>query len=250
MATLHLLGTGAALSDQSRTTTMLAIEGANSLLVVDCGGDAAQRLLACGLDLRRVSALIVTHEHADHVGGFPLLMERLWLAGHRDQFHVYGIRTAIEQARKLHDAFDVSTWPSYPRIVYHEVEHVENAVVLVNDDFEVLASPGEHSVPVVGLRFRDQRGGGVAVYSCDTQPSDSIARLAKQADLLLHEASGSGESHSSAAGAAGVAVAARAKRLVLVHLPASHDGGRKILAEARALFPTAELSADGDSFQF
>src|SRR4051794_752484 len=83
MATLHLLGTGAALSEPHRTTTMLAIDDSVSAVVVDCGGDVVQRLLAAGIPVGRISALIVTHEHPDHVGGFALLMERLWLAGRR-----------------------------------------------------------------------------------------------------------------------------------------------------------------------
>ena len=50
MATLHLLGTGAAYSDPTRTTTMLAFRQDRSCLMVDCGGDAIQRLLASGID--------------------------------------------------------------------------------------------------------------------------------------------------------------------------------------------------------
>ncbi|HZJ08452.1 MAG TPA: MBL fold metallo-hydrolase, partial [Trueperaceae bacterium] len=106
---MHLLGTGAALSDASRTTTMLAVEAGDTLVVVDCGGDAAQRLLAAGLALDKVSGLIVTHEHADHVSGFPLLMERLWLAGIGPTFDVYGIASAVAQARRAHEAFDTAS---------------------------------------------------------------------------------------------------------------------------------------------
>src|SRR5690606_38033224 len=94
VATVHLLGTGAALSDRDRTTTMLAVEGESSIHLVDCGGDAAHRLLASGIDLPSLSGLIVTHEHADHVAGFPLLVERLWLAGIGPRFEVRGIAPA------------------------------------------------------------------------------------------------------------------------------------------------------------
>ncbi|HLU82852.1 MAG TPA: MBL fold metallo-hydrolase, partial [Trueperaceae bacterium] len=160
MATTHLLGTGAALSDKDRTTTMLAVTGSTSLVLIDCGGDAAHRLLASNLQLGAVTALIVTHEHADHAAGFPLLMERLWLAGIGERFDVYGIASALRQVQRIHEAFDTSSWPRYPTIHYHEVAHVENAPVLETDDLLITAYPGRHAVPVVGLRVVDKASGG------------------------------------------------------------------------------------------
>lgn len=250
MATLHLLGTGAALSDKHRTTTMLAVEAGDSLLVIDCGGDAAQRLLACDLDLKRVTGLIVTHEHADHVGGVPLFMERLWLAGHTGDFPVYGRISALEQVQRLQDTFDISDWPGYPTISYHPVDSGENALLLDNDDVEVHASPGTHSVPAMGVRVRCKHNGGVMTYSADTERSEAITRLASDVSLLVHEATGAFPGHASAADAAGVAAEAKAKRLVLVHLPAMPDGGAQVTAEARSVFAATELGSDGASYDF
>ncbi len=250
MATVHLLGTGAALSDSGRTTTMLAVEGGSSLHLVDCGGDAAHRLLASGLDLARLSDLIVTHEHADHVAGFPLLMERLWLAGIGASFAVRGIRTALDQARRIHDSFDIDTWPNYPALDYREFPHEEGALVLEDDDFVVRAAPGRHSVPVVGLRFESKRSGRVLAYSCDTEYEPAIVRLAEGADLLLHEASGVAPGHSTAASAGRVAREAGVARLVLVHLPPLGGKEGQWLDEARESFPGAVLGHDGDRIEF
>lgn len=250
MPTVHLLGTGAALSDASRTTTMVAVEGASSLILIDCGGDAAHRLLASDLELTALSALIVSHEHADHACGFPLLMERLWIAGIGPKFDVYGIPAAIDQVHRLHDVFDTSQWPNYPKIHYHEFPESEGVMVLENDDFVVRASPGQHAVPVAGFRFDDKRSGRSLTFSSDTARSAAITRLASGTDLLLHEASGVFPGHSSAADAAAVATEAGAKRLVLVHLPALPDGGAAVLAEAKAGFSASEVGFDGQRIEF
>lgn len=250
MATVHLLGTGAALSDAGRTTTMLAVQGATSTVLIDCGGDAAHRLLASGIDLTKLTALIVSHEHADHVCGFPLLMERLWLAGIGAAFDVHGIAPAIEQARRLHDAFDVSQWPNYPGLRYHEFEHVEGALVLETEDFVVTAAPGRHTVPVAGFRFQDKATGRSFAYSGDTERSDAIVGLAAGAELLVHEASGAFPGHSSGADAASVATAAGVGRLVLVHLPPLPDGDADLLAEVRSKFADTEIGFDGQRLEF
>jgi ribonuclease Z len=54
---------------------MLALSSEESLVLIDCGGDVVQRVFAAGLDLQRLSGLMLTHEHPDHVTGFPLFLQ-------------------------------------------------------------------------------------------------------------------------------------------------------------------------------
>lgn len=250
VAKVHLLGTGAALSDASRTTTMLAIERGGDVLVVDCGGDVAQRLLAHGIGLERVRALIVTHEHADHVSGFPLLMERLWLAGRREPLTVYGIGPAIAQARRSHDAFVTDGWPEYPGVDYVEVPHEPGAVVLEDDGWRITAAPGIHSVPAVGIRVEDSEGGGSIAYSGDTAYAPDIVRMAEGADVLVHEAGVEEEMHTLPGQAARVAREAGARKLVLVHLPPSLPRDDPRIEAARRDFTDLVVGEDGDVIDF
>ena len=249
MAVLHLLGTGSAFADASRTTTMLAFENGGRTLVVDCGGDVIQRLLVSGVDLAGIEGMIVTHEHADHVGGFPLFMEKLWLSGRRDPIPVYGIEPAIDQARRGWEAFDTKSWKGVPEIQWHRVEHEPGAEVLRNERWHVTAAPGIHPVPVVGLRV-EAAGGGVVAYSCDTDPSPEITKLAAGADILVHEAQKQSTPgvHSTYEQAAEVALHCGARRLVLVHLPPGVVDDD--LADARKIFEHTELGHDGGRYEF
>lgn len=246
MSVLHVLGSGAAYSDGQRTTTMLALEGRSGVVVVDCGGDVVQRLLAHDLDPLRVTALVVTHEHADHVGGLPLMLERLWLAGRRTPLPVIGIAPAVAQAVRLHDAFDTTDWPGYPGIAPRVVAHEPGALVLDDADWRVTAAPGVHAVPVIGLRIEPKDGGRTVAYSCDTAYEPAIVDLARGVDLLLHEAAGGPSPiHATACEAARVAVEAQAGRLVLVHLPPGFDDAAEEVARARRAFPALEVGYDG-----
>ena len=248
MATLHLLGTGAAYSGPERTTTMLAFQTAGSVVLVDCGGDVIQRLLAAGADPDRIAVLVLTHEHADHVGGFPLFMEKIWLAKRRRPITVCGPGPALAQARRIFEAFDTSGWEGLPEIDWQTTSLDEGAAVWSDEHWRITAAPGSHSVPVMGIRVEDVRGGGIAVYSSDTSRSDAIARLAHAADLLVHEATGEFSGHTSPQDAAHVAKQAGVGRLVLVHLPP--ETAAEDLAEARESFPELYLGEDGARYDF
>ncbi len=249
MPTLHLLGTGASLSGAGRTTTMLAFARERSIVLVDCGGDAVERLLSAGLDPHRIDLLIITHEHPDHVGGFPLLLQKLWLGKRTRPLPIRGPGRALDHARRLFAVYDTSGWKGLPPLDWGEVDAAEGAPVWANGGWRVTASPGQHGrTPSIAIRVEADGGEGAVAYSSDTERSDAVARLAEGARMLVHEATGAFRGHSRAEDAAAVAADAGVERLVLVHLPP--DAERVDLSAARALFPALQLGRDGDALEF
>ncbi|NNE33997.1 MAG: MBL fold metallo-hydrolase [Rhodothermales bacterium] len=217
---------------------MLAFTDAASTFLVDCGGDTMHRLLSAGIDPNTVFALVITHTHPDHISGFPLLMEKLWLHGRRRPLPVYGIRDVIVLAKHLWEAFEMAGWKDFPDIEWNEIPHEPDVTVFANHTWKVTASPGKHSIPVIGLKVESRTSGRFAVYSCDTEPCETITALAQGAEILLHEANGNGPGHSSAEQAAEIAAEANVRNLVLVHLPQGMDerkldGALKTFRETR-----------------
>src|SRR5947209_16774956 len=65
-------------SGSSGNAALLATE--NTRILVDAGlsmKELGKRLAAIGEDLARVDAILVTHEHSDHISGLPVLARRL-----------------------------------------------------------------------------------------------------------------------------------------------------------------------------
>ncbi|GAB5521350.1 MAG: MBL fold metallo-hydrolase [Rhodothermales bacterium] len=235
MPTLHLLGTGAALSEPHRTTTMLAFADQGETILVDCGGDVLQRVQQAELDFDSIHGIIITHEHPDHVSGFPLFMEKLWLYKRQHPIHIYGIAPALDQARRCFAAFDTSGWTDLMPMHWHTIDEGENALVLDTEVWHIRSTPVVHSVPTIGLRVTAKSNDASVVYSCDTEPAATLERLIQPGDVLVHEANGPIRNHTSAQQAAAIAARAQASQLLLVHLPPHLDD--RDLHEAQAVFP-------------
>ncbi len=241
--TIHLLGTGASVSDTDRTTTMLAFEEAGEYFLVDCGADAARELARADLDPAQLQAIVLTHEHPDHVSGFALLIEKMWLLGRREPIPIYGPPSAIRVARTCFQSYATDRWEGLPEREYHEIEMASGAHVFATDAFRVTCAPVDHPVPTVGLRV-EAASGAIAAYSADTAKAESVTDLARGASVLVHEATGHLPGvHASAEEAAETARESGVSRLVLVHIPpgCSDDD----LVDARSIFPHTSWGHDG-----
>lgn len=105
-------------------------------------------------------------------------------------------------------------------------------------------SPGEILGP--------PRSGRKIVYSGDTRSCDEIVKLAKGADLLIHEATfddslaeeASEMGHSTSTQAAEIARKAGVRRLILTHISARYQDPQLLLSQAKAIFPDVEVAED------
>jgi ribonuclease Z len=98
------------------------------------------------------------------------------------------------------------------------------------------------------------RRGRRLVYTGDTRPHLPVIEAAREADLLVHEATFAGDEaeraqetgHSTAAEAAKVAHDAGVRRLVLTHISSRYNlDASELLAEAKAVFPETVIARDG-----
>jgi ribonuclease Z len=88
-------------------------------------------------------------------------------------------------------------------------------------------------------------------YSSDTAVSERVARMARGADVLIHEASGDYPGHSTAVQAGQVAERASVHSLYLVHYPALDANLNALKAEAEKEFSgSVHLARDFGAIEF
>lgn len=245
MPRVIVLGTSTALPHDNRENTYLLLEGETQAFLIDCAGSPLQRLSRAGVALEKLEGLIVTHHHPDHIYGVPALLSGLWLSGRKTPFHIYGPQKSMHILQGLIELMEWDGWPEWLPIVYHQVLAQENALVLDSPEFHITASPVKHLMMMtLAVRAEAKRSGGVVVYSSDTGPCEALVRLARGADLLIHEATGPEEGHSTAAQAGIVARQAQVKRLVLVHFPRLEDAPLMIQQARQEFVGPVEVAED------
>ncbi len=220
---LTILGSAAVVPDMDHENAYMVFEGEKSAFLIDCAGSPLARLRAAGVDLDKLGSLIVTHHHPDHIYGVPSLLLGLRMHGRRASLDILGTRESLAVIWGTMDLLEWQKWPSPFPVGRHEVEMTEGAQVIDSDEFEVRATPTEHSAPSIGLRIVSKATGGVVAYSSDTSPCEAFVRLAQGADILFHESTGDYAGHSTSAQAGAVAGRCGAKKLVLIHYPIDAD---------------------------
>lgn len=100
-------------------------------------------------------------------------------------------------------------------------------------------------------------GKKIAIFG-DTAPCESALEMARDVDLMVHEATleaamaekANSRGHSSSEQTAQLAQSANVKQLIITHVSSRYDaeGCRRLLAECRSVFPTCELAEDFSTF--
>jgi ribonuclease Z len=230
----QFFGTSGAIPSPDRDNTALAFYSKEEVVLVDCSGSPYQKILKAGLDPMRVSSLIITHRHVDHVYGIPSLAHNMGLAGRRTTLHVYALAETMKVLRGFMELFPLEEQMPY-RIDLHEVPAEEGHEVLRAKGFRVLSTPVTHGAPNIALRVEFDSPGerGTVVYSSDTSPCPPLIALARGADILIHEATflhseagrAAADGHTTGYQAGEVAKQAGVKRLFLCHFSADLHGG-------------------------
>jgi len=237
MAQLIILGSSNAIPTENHENTHLALITPGRRVLIDCGSNPVIRLEKAGLEINSITDIILTHFHPDHVTGLPLLLMDMWLTGRHSPLNIYGLNHTLDRVEIMMNLYGWDEWPNFFPVNFCRIPADDMALVLNDEHLRIYSSPVKHFLPNICLRFELKAEATSIAYSCDTEPCQAILDIARDADILLHEASGSVKGHSSAAQAADVARQAKVGVLYLIHYPTGRFASGDLIAEAHTRFP-------------
>jgi ribonuclease Z len=244
MARLIFLGTSNAISDEDHENTHMVLVGEKRTVLIDCPNSPFLRFQKAGVDYQRLSDLILTHFHPDHVSGVPQLLMNLWLMGRLQPLNIYGLKHTIDRIESLMELYNWSEWPGFFAVRFIRLPEVALASVIDCDEFHIFSMPMQHFIPTIGLRIEFIKSNKILAYSCDTEPCKQIIKLAEGAEVLVHESTGALPGHSSAAKAGEAARLAKAGSLYLIHYPTGQFAFGSPVADAREQFKGPVILAE------
>jgi ribonuclease Z len=253
MPKLTILGSANAVPTLGHENTHMVLVGESRVVLIDCVGTPTVRLEQAGVDPLTITDLILTHFHPDHVGGVPSLLMTSWLLGRQAPLVIHGLPETLAGMQTILEAYGWQRWPGFFPVQFTPIHLAAGAAltpVLDSPEVRIWAAPVRHLIPTIGLRLEFPASERALAYSCDTQPSAAVVQLAAGVDILIHEASGEMEGHSSPAAAGAVARAAEAGALLLIHYD-TRQPEAALLAAARAAFPgPVSLAQDFMTLEF
>ncbi len=87
-ASLKCFGVGDGFPDATRGHSSFLYQLAGKSILIDCGEPLTSHYEASGLSYDLIDLMLLSHLHADHVGGFLMLMQGLWLKGRRKKLPI------------------------------------------------------------------------------------------------------------------------------------------------------------------
>ena len=220
MLKVTLLGTGGTqpLPDRALAAAAVTVGGCSVLL--DCGEGTQVGLRRCGVSAYRLSAVLLTHYHGDHIMGLPGLLQTLGSLNRTEPLTIYGPKgiEAVAQAvmalagpqayavrwQQADTLFDVDALKITPFPLTHRVPCCGYALALPRAGrFDPMRAQAagipmaywktlQKGEPVGGFVPEQVLGaprrGLKVVYATDTRPCAALEEAARDADLLCMDA--------------------------------------------------------------
>jgi ribonuclease BN (tRNA processing enzyme) len=191
-------------------------------IVFDLGPGALGNIRRSRIETERLSTVYISHCHADHISDLIPFLWAIQIDGRKNPLRITGPPGFKEIFQKLRECTNTpDTFFTFP-LTITEMQFGDTAG-------SIHTCRTDHSIPT--LAFRLDSGGKSICYGADTIYCPAVIELARNVDLLVHEATFLQDQaaiaeltkHSTARMAGKSGREAKAKRLALFHIPPPND---------------------------
>ncbi|MFH1290708.1 MAG: ribonuclease Z [Nanoarchaeota archaeon] len=142
--TITFLGTANAVPTAKRSHTAILLTYKNENILIDCGEGTQRQFKIAKLSPSKLTKLLITHWHGDHVLGIPGLFQTLAMNDYQKTLEVYGPRNTERFLSSLNQLFRLKIKTRVKEVFSNFYE---------NDDFSLHAESMKHDTPCLAYSF-------------------------------------------------------------------------------------------------
>ncbi len=144
------LGTGAMQPTKERNLSAIYLNYESEHILFDCGEGTQRQMKIAGITPTKLTRVIISHFHADHVLGLGGLLRNLEANNYNKTLYLYG-------PKGLEKFFNNIINSAY-HILNIKVKLIEinSGIIIDEQKFSIGAVPLKHSVPSYGFRFEEK----------------------------------------------------------------------------------------------
>ena len=186
---LQFVGCGDAFGSGGRFNTCLHLTGRDTNILVDCGASSLTAMNKLAIPRNDIDAIFLTHFHADHVGGIPFfLLEANYVRKRKRPLTIIGppsLKTRFAGIMEVGFAGTKDLEYKFSlRVTEFDIGKSCEAAGVKVTPFHVVHD--DRAGPCLGLRFEVE--GKVIAFSGDTEWTDVLIEVGREADLFICEA--------------------------------------------------------------
>jgi ribonuclease Z len=149
-----MLGTSSMVPTRDRNHSAILLSYKDEKILVDCGEGTQRQFRKAGISPAKITKILLTHWHGDHILGLPGLMLTLGAFGYTGKtLEIYGPKGTKENVQKMFDFF------IHRKIVNYKVIEVDQGLFFEDENFSLESTPLEHCIDARGYAFieKDKR---------------------------------------------------------------------------------------------
>ena len=148
-----VLGTGGTMPLPSRHLTSVLLRREGDLFLFDCGEGTQVSLRRLNLRWKKISAIFISHTHADHVTGLPGMIMLSSQVERDEPLHIIGPPKIADFVESSRDVLEM--YVNYEIVVQEIADPRVTQVVYQGEGFCVRSVPLSHSRTCVGYVFEE-----------------------------------------------------------------------------------------------
>lgn len=184
MAKIIFLGTSSSIPSKTRDNTSFLFIHKNQNFLIDCPGSIAQKLLKVNFNFKKLSNIIITHEHPDHIYGIISIIHTQ--AYFNNNLTIFSNPPCIKIIKQLVKLFNLNS-KHYPKIQYINI--LKKDFLCFKNDLRIKAVKNNHIKNSFGIKICF--GKKSLLYSSDTRFSKKMLEKAGDINYLIHDCTAS-----------------------------------------------------------